>query len=166
VSINLETRRYRLDKLQESDYENIKSLYVSEEVRKYLGGTINEEEVFRAKFNEMLEELTKDSFHWVVTNKNSGEFLGLITLDRYYDDINMEVSYQFLPEWWGNGYATEVIREIIQYAFNRLDLPKVVAETQIVNRLSCNLLERVGMKLEKTTQRYGAKQAIYSIENI
>jgi ribosomal-protein-alanine N-acetyltransferase len=64
----------------------------------------------------------------------------------------------------GNGYATEVIREIIHYAFNRLDLPKVVAETQIANKPSRSLLERVGMKLETTVRRYGAEQAIYSIE--
>jgi ribosomal-protein-alanine N-acetyltransferase len=130
-----------------------------------LGGAIKKEKVFRTKFNEMLEELTIDSFHWVVTDKNSGEFLGLVTFDRYHDEINMEVSYQFSPEWWGRGYAAEVIKEIIHYAFNSLYLPKVVAETQIANRPSCSLLERVGMKLEKTVQRYGAEQAIYSIEH-
>jgi ribosomal-protein-alanine N-acetyltransferase len=99
----LKTRRCRLGKLKECDYEDIKKLYVSEEVRKFLGGTINEENAFRTKYNEMLEQPNKDSYHWVVKDINNDEFLGLITLDKYHDGTNMEVSYQFLPEWWVMG---------------------------------------------------------------
>ena len=66
----------------------------------------------------------------------------------------------------GKGYATEVVKELIGYAFEELRLAKVIAETQTANILSCKLLERVGMELEQKIQRFGAEQAIYAIYNI
>jgi [ribosomal protein S5]-alanine N-acetyltransferase len=45
-----------------------------------------------------------------------------------------------------------------------LSLPNVIAETQTANRASCKLIERLGMKLEKTIERFGAEHAIYSIK--
>lgn len=64
----------------------------------------------------------------------------------------------------GYGYASEAISQILTYAFNELNLSKVIAETQTANLSSCRLLEKVGMKLEQTILRYGAEQAIYGIE--
>jgi ribosomal-protein-alanine N-acetyltransferase len=75
----------------------------------------------------------------------------------------MEVSYQLLPQWWRQGYATEVVQKIIQHAFADLALTKVVAETQTANIASCRLLEKVGMLREETLERFGAEQGIFSI---
>ncbi|WP_238327973.1 GNAT family N-acetyltransferase [Paenibacillus gorillae] len=80
------------------------------------------------------------------------------------EGVNIEVSYEFLPDWWGNGYASEVIAMVLDYALNELHISKIIAETQTANIASCRLLEKVGMNLERTVQRYGAEQAIYAIE--
>jgi ribosomal-protein-alanine N-acetyltransferase len=76
-----------------------------------------------------------------------------------------EISYEFLPQSWGNGYAFEVIRQLLMYALHELKLGRVIAETQTANVSSCRLLEKVGMKVEATLQRYGAEQALYGIDN-
>jgi ribosomal-protein-alanine N-acetyltransferase len=148
-------------KLQKDDYEDVKQLYVNEEVRKYLGGTWTEESI-KASFDKMIKP-TIDSIYWVVREKYTTKFVGLISLDIHHDGNSTEVSYQLLPEWWGAGYATEMVKEIIDYAFNKLNLPVVVAETQIANKASRKLLERLGMKLKETVQRFGEEQAIYCI---
>ncbi|MCE0554880.1 GNAT family N-acetyltransferase [Bacillus thuringiensis] len=31
--------------------------------------------------------------------------MGFVFLDTYHDGINTEIGYQFLPEFWGQGYA-------------------------------------------------------------
>jgi hypothetical protein len=54
---------------------------------------------------------------------------------------------------------------ILNFALNELDLAKVVAETQTANKSSCRLLERVGMEWERTISRFGAEQAIYSVQS-
>lgn len=48
---------------------------------------------------------------------------------------------------------------------NDLSLTRVVAETQAANVASCQLLERLGMRLERTVERFGAGQAIYRVDN-
>jgi ribosomal-protein-alanine N-acetyltransferase len=53
---------------------------------------------------------------------------------------------------------------IIPYALNDLSLTKIVAETQTANTASCRLLEKVVMKKEQILFRFGAEQAIYSLQ--
>jgi [ribosomal protein S5]-alanine N-acetyltransferase len=140
----------------------MKKLYENQEVRKFLGGIRQEDSIV-----EILDEMlisSDNSFYWVVREKNTGDFIGLVSLDPHHDGFFLEISYQLLPNWWGEGYATEVVQMIINFAFNKLNLPKVVAETQTANTTSCRLLERLGMKLENTIIRFGAEQAIYSIK--
>ena len=104
-----------------------------------------------------------NSFYWVIREKQTDTFIGLVSLDPHQDGVYLEISYQLLPNWWGKGYATEVVQTIINYAFNELHLTKILAETQTANKISCMLLKKLGMDLERTIMRYGAEQGIYSI---
>lgn len=161
----IETNRCRLFKLQDSDYNDLKKLYTNHQVRKYLGGATDDEFLLKNKFEEVLENSSDASAnYWVIRLIANNEFIGLVTLDNYHDGQNIEVSYQFLPEWWGSGYATEVLTTIIDYSFEELGLLRLVAETQTANKASCRLLERVGMSLESNLYRFNAKQSLYSIE--
>lgn len=158
----LETERCTIQPLEKKDYSEVKSLYVNEEVRKYLGG-IPPERVFENSFNEILN-LDEDSFYGVIREKKTNDFVGLVSLDLHHDGSYYEVSYQFLPNWWGKGYATETVQHVINYAFKERKLSKVIAETQTANTSSIRLLERLGMTFEKKLVRFGAEQAIYSIQ--
>lgn len=161
----IETNRCRLLKLQDSDYNELKKLYTNLQVRKYLGGATDDEILLRNKFEEVLRNLSNAHVnYWVIRLTANNEFIGLVALDHYHDGKNIEVSYQLLPEWWGSGFATEVLKTIIDYSFDELGLLRLVAETQSANKLSCKLLERVGMNFESNLYRFNAKQSLYSIE--
>lgn len=162
-NINLSTARCILTRLHQIDYEDVKKLYVNEKVRKYLGGTQDEVIIKESFFRVM--KLIKGSYYWVVREKQTNEFLGLFSLDTHHDGISKEVSYQLLPQWWGAGYAMEILKAIIDYAFNTLQLTEVIAETQTANEASCRLLERVGMKYKQSLHRFGKEQAIYCISS-
>ncbi|QVY62553.1 GNAT family N-acetyltransferase [Cytobacillus gottheilii] len=156
-----ETERCLIRSLQESDFVDVKKIFANKEVRKYLGG-IRQDDAIEAGLDEMLNS-SDNSFYWVVREKHTDEFIGLISLDPHHDGDYLEISYQLLPHWWGAGYATEVVQVIITFALHELKLPKIVAETQTANTSSCRLLEKLGMELERTTSRFGAEQAIYCI---
>src|SRR5690606_2755021 len=103
-------------------------------VRRYLGGTTDEELLLQNKFEEVLNKSKMSGvYYWCVRLIDDHKFLGLVSLDRYHDGKNIELSYEFLPQHWGKGYATEVARKLIEYSFTKLDLPKVVSETQTAN---------------------------------
>ncbi len=158
-----ETERCFMNTFQQSDYMDVKKLYVNQEVRKFLGGTRQENSI-ELVLNDMLNSGT-DSMYWVVREKHTDDFIGLVSLDPHHDGDYLEISYQLLPNWWGKGYASEVVQLLIHYALNELNLSKVIAETQTANTSSCKLLERLGMELERTISRFGAEQAIYSIQS-
>lgn len=156
----METSRCILYKMNIDDFEDVKKLYINDEVRKYLGGVIPEEHT-RSKYLETLNRSQTDSYFWVIRLEENNQFIGLVSLDKHVDG-GTEISYELLPYWWGAGYATEVIRRVIIFAFNELNIFKLLAETQTANALSCRLLERVGMK--RKVQRFGAEQSLYFIE--
>ncbi|GEL76445.1 GNAT family N-acetyltransferase [Tenuibacillus multivorans] len=157
----METVRCQLNRLEEKDLDEVFRLFSNERVRQYLGGTIDEQ-AFRGKFQALLTDET--SWYWVVRLKHHNDFIGLVSLDKHHDQVSTEVSYQLLPEAWGQGVATEVIQKMINYAFEELSIARLVAETQSANLASCRLLEKVGMKLEQTVERFGAEQKIYKID--
>lgn len=95
----METERCLLKKVRGSDYSALKALFQNQKTRAFLGGIRNEDE-----FQEIFAGMVlahKDACYWVIREKDSQEFIGLISLDRHHNGINTEISYQFLPCWWG-----------------------------------------------------------------
>ena len=157
----LETERCNIKIFKKIDFLDVKKIFINPEVRKFLGGIRHEESIY-VLLDEMLNP-SDNSFYWVIREKQTDTFIGLVSLDPHQDGVYLEISYQLLPNWWGKGYATEVVQTIINYAFNELHLTKILAETQTANKISCMLLKKLGMDLERTIMRYGAEQGIYSI---
>jgi ribosomal-protein-alanine N-acetyltransferase len=159
------SQRCGLTRLVSEDLRDVALLYKEPLVRRYLGGVIDDESQIEKKCKNMLRNSKeKDVYYWCVRSIRDEKFLGLVSLDRYYDGINLELSFEFLPQYWGKGYATEVVQRLIDYSFTELHLPRLVSETQTANCPSCRLLERVGMKEERRLIRFGAEQVRYSID--
>lgn len=155
------TERCTLSIFRQSDYGDAEKIFANSRVRAFLGG-IREPKSVAASLENMANP-EEGSYYWIVRDKRSKEFIGLVSLDAHHDEQGKEVSYQLLPEWWERGYATEAVAKIIDYALSELNLPAIVAETQSANTASCRILEKLGMKLERKVIRFGAEQAIYAI---
>lgn len=153
----LETARCKLRAPKEGDIPTLVGIYTDPAVRKFLGGPQSELEV-TPKITARVES---PGTYWVVVTTHDEKVIGDVCLDPHHDGNDTEISYQFSPSSWGQGFATEVARCVLDYAMNELNLPCVVAETQVANRPSCRLLERLGMKLDREVQRFGERQAIY-----
>jgi [ribosomal protein S5]-alanine N-acetyltransferase len=125
--ILFETKRCLINTFRASDREEVKTVFQNPEVRKYLGG-IPKEASIEGTLNKMVNP-TDTAYYWVVREKITNEFIGFVSLDLHHDGDDLEVSYQLVPKWWGAGYGTEVVKRVLQYAFDELKLPKVVAET-------------------------------------
>jgi [ribosomal protein S5]-alanine N-acetyltransferase len=155
--MTLETSRCFLTRLTPDDQPSFLRLKTTPEIRRYLGGVLSTEEAL-SRFEEALK---CDNF--VVRDRASGQFMGLITLDSHHGGPDTEISYEFLPEFQGKGYATEALIACIGHAFESLGLTRLVAETQAANLSSRRLLERAGMIPERTLRRFGEEQIVYSI---
>jgi RimJ/RimL family protein N-acetyltransferase len=59
-----------------------------------------------------------------------------------------EMGFTLAPEQQGNGYGTEAVQGLLDYAFGMLRLHRVIAVTDALNDPAAALLERVGMRRE------------------
>jgi [ribosomal protein S5]-alanine N-acetyltransferase len=156
----IQTMRCNLTPLKSDDLENVVKLYTDIYVRQFLGGSVKEE-VIRSKFPHFIAP-GETTTRWAIRLKVDDAFVGIVSLGVHHDGSDTEVSYLLLPAWWSQGYGNESVQAVVQYALETLGLPRVIAETQSANIASCRLLERLGMRLERTVERFGAAQSIYT----
>ena len=66
----------------------------------------------------------------------------------------VEIGWHFRPASWGFGYASEAAACVMEFAFEELNLPMLLAITQPGNQRSVALMERLGMQCDGLTTRY------------
>ena len=67
---------------------------------------------------------------------------------KYYRVYVDAIGYELAPEQWGNGYATEAARAIVEFGFTELRLHRVWAWCAADNTGSAHVLEKLGMQRE------------------
>lgn len=63
------------------------------------------------------------------------------------------LGYTIVPEYAGNGYATEIARELLVMAFADLGLRRVIAGCFVDNHASARILEKIGMRREEYARK-------------
>lgn len=153
----IESNRLYCAKLEDSDRKSLVKLYTDNDTRKYLGGSILLSDA-QKKVNNILKS---DSSIFKVCLKENNEFIGLIYIEKYYDNKSTEISYEFLSKHWKKGYAYEIMIEVLKYCKNKLNLKYVIAETQELNKGSINLLNKLGYFELDRLIRFNEKQIVY-----
>jgi ribosomal-protein-alanine N-acetyltransferase len=152
------TDRCVLYPLTQSDFDELTPLFTSEEVRRYLGGVRPVEDSL-SNLNNSIRAVNEHPF--VARLNETHECIGYLSIAPHHNPVDMEISNMFLPEHWGNGYAEETVKAVLAFCEQKLNLSRVVSETQTANIRSCRLLEKLGYRVESYTERFGAKQTIY-----
>jgi len=93
--------------------------------------------------------------------KNSLQLIGAIglTIDRELDKA--ELGYWVGKPFWGNGYATEAARLIVDYGFNQLHLNRICAKHFVRNPASGRVMQKIGMVHEGTARQDTIKWGAY-----
>jgi ribosomal-protein-alanine N-acetyltransferase len=86
---------------------------------------------------------------WAVIQKADNEILGWCGLKYLPENKETDVGYRFFKKYWGKGYATEAARVCLDYGFNTLNLPTIVARAMHENKASIKVMEKIGMKYWK-----------------
>ena len=84
---------------------------------------------------------------WVIEPRQMVHCIGTVGFRAaaWEPDAN-ELVYSLDPAWWGNRLATEAGRAVIAWAFEKHRWPRIVGATDIPNRASARVLERIGMR--------------------
>src|SRR5688572_10612304 len=149
----LHTARLRLRPFDDADADALFALHSNAHVLRYWDSPPWSEpgraEGFIAACRQMADEGT--GARLAVDRASDGAFIGWSGLTRWnpaYRSASM--GYCFEDSAWGNGYATEAARALLQWAFDTLDLNRVQAETDTRNAASARVLEKLGFVREGT----------------
>jgi RimJ/RimL family protein N-acetyltransferase len=80
--------------------------------------------------------------------RTTGKLIGLISLNPQEQQAApvFGLGYVFHEDHFGQGYATEGCRAVIDYAFGPLAADSVTSGTAAANHRSCRLLRRLGLR--------------------
>lgn len=86
---------------------------------------------------------------WAVEIPGQAAFAGFIGLSTPLFQAHFtpctEIGWRLAAEFWGQGYATEGARAVLDHAFRVLQLQEVVSMTAQCNLRSRRLMEKLGM---------------------
>ena len=71
------------------------------------------------------------------------------------------IGYVLNPSYWGNGYATEAAKKMVDFAFNVLGVNRVEARFLFGNEASLNVMKKIGMKFEGYLREYQLVKGSY-----
>jgi len=132
------------------DAPTIFDLYAQDEVvTKYLTWqshqTIKETRSFIKRCKQTWQE--GEAFPWTIIRKIDNQLLGMVEITAI-DHSGVCLGYVLARPFWGEGYMTESLQLIIQWAFRQNDIYRVWAFCDIENMASKKVMEKCGMQCE------------------
>lgn len=88
---------------------------------------------------------------WAVHHKRDGVLIGFTGFVPAVDGV--EIGWRLAADYWGRGLATEAARTALRYAFETLNVPRIVATVQSLNRASIRVIEKAGLRQVSEFQR-------------
>lgn len=163
----LETLRLELREFVPSDFDDLYRLDSDARVMRYLNGG---HPLSRAEVRDALVRVLRDYPHhhglgvWRAARRDSGAFVGWFCLKYCPPTCDVEVGYRLLPEAWGQGFATEGARALIDYGFGDLGLVRLIGVTHSGNKASQRVLMKSGLADEGYGRYYDRRVRLFAAE--
>lgn len=91
----------------------------------------------------------EDWYRFAIVSKTTGELLGT-GLIYYEEEVSCwEIGYNLARKFWGKGYTTEAMTEILRFAEKELQISEVVGRYAKENPASGNVMKKLGFVYEK-----------------
>lgn len=147
----LETERLILKRYSENDRDAFIKLFTDEAVMKYVGDGVMTRAQAEAFWEKLFAVLYPQNYNiWAVFTKENSNYIGHAGIyQRPTKKEDWEFVYFLNPEFWGKGYATEIAQRVIEFGFEKLNLPEVFATVDDDHANSIRVLKKAGMKFER-----------------
>ena len=165
------SERLSLTPLAVTDVDVAIEMFTNSAVTQFIGGVMSKADIRR----EMPVWTKRGGAGcigiWCISNRVTGEKYGsacLLPMPINEDDTNwdhvisgvmpdgdVEVGYFLKEEAWGKGYATEVCRRLLRFAFEETPLEEIVATFDDEHEASKRVLEKSGLSCRGRRWAYG-----------
>jgi RimJ/RimL family protein N-acetyltransferase len=150
---SFETERLIIRRFTTEDWRDLQEYVSQKEVTRYDHDYPHTDEDCR----KIAEHFSKGRGFWAVCLKDSGKMIGHIVCNQKDppEFLTWHIGFVFNPAFYGQGYATESCRRILQYVFEELGAHRVESACHPDNTPAWKLLERLWMRREAHHQKSG-----------
>ena len=161
----IETERLIFRQFTDKDLPKLIEQRSDPDVNRYLGGPARQNaEALATRMKFYMDCYDKFGFgSCAMLWKETGEMIGTAGIQPLEDTGEIEVGYSIIKPYWGLGLGTEAANGWMTYGFNTAGLERIVAIAVEENTASRRIMEKLGMKYEKTEVHYGEPCAFYAI---
>lgn len=147
----LETERLILREVSKLDVEEIYQIFSDEEVAKYdWFEPIESQEEARKIIDVYKEEFeAEEEITWGIALKETNKLVGICCLCHFEPEARRaEIGYDLMQSEWNKGYATEMVKAIVDFGFNYINLNRIESFITPGNHASVKVLEKAGFTKE------------------
>lgn len=147
----LETERLTLRKLYLRDARDVYLWSSDERVARYVLWDAHRSVSESRNYIRYIRRLYRAGHpsSWGIVLKETDRVIGTIGL-MWYSSANSsaEVGYSLSADHWNRGLATEALRAVLDFCFDRLTLNRVEAQYDVRNPASGRVMEKCGLRQE------------------
>ncbi len=153
----LEGKEIYFKPLSTSDALEIHSYASDENVSRFIGWQLMHSlnETYE-HIEKMMKRESEGSYLYAsIVLKSTQAVIGTVMIFNFNSEANhAEIGYVFNSSYWGNGYGTEAVSLLNDFAFKTLKLHKLHANVVAANIGSTRILEKNGFELEGRLKDY------------
>ncbi len=163
--IFMETERLFFRFYEEKDKADFIALFTDATVMKYVGDGVLTPEQTEAFWQKLFKKLYPQDFNiWAVFAKEDSRYLGHAGIyQRPTKKDDWEFVYFLRRDAWGKGFATEIARRLVEFAFEELNLTQVFATVDDEHFASVRVLKKAGMNFQNHEFDEQGRFSVYSV---
>jgi RimJ/RimL family protein N-acetyltransferase len=158
--VKIETERLSLRRVTVDDLEELVAIHTEPDIQRFVGGL---------DLAEAARWLVRDDQSWdergygrvAITERRTGRLLGRTGLGCFPEFSDPELGWTIRRDAWGNGYATEAARAAAVWAFQALEIDRLISLIDPSNARSIRLARRLGMTAAAETVTDGKEVVVY-----
>lgn len=146
----IETKRLMLRQITMEDSVKMYNNWAKDyNVAKYLSwGPHHSIDDTQKIISKWIKDYEKKQFYlWIIIEKSTMEPIGTVGVVHQNKKIYAEVGYCLGRNWWGLGFATEAVKQVIWYLFEEASFQRVIAICNKENIASQKVLEKCGLRI-------------------
>lgn len=162
----IETERLIMRPFTLEDAQAAYEMSLDPEVMKFLGGvhTGTVEDIRDSIKENTLGDYDKYGFgRFAVIHKETNEYMGFTGLKYVIELDEVDIGYRLNHKFWRQGYGYESTLPCVDFAFNELELDRIISLAKDENIASTALMKKLGLTYEKEVHIYDEDAVYYAL---
>jgi len=163
-----QTSRLLVRPLTFEDFDPFHEMQSNFKVMQYASGkeqTFEENKTDLKKVINHYQEADNGFWVWAMERKSDQALIGTVAI--IVDEKNEgEIGYRLLEKHWGNGYATEILKDLIDHGFEKMQLKAIHANVDVRNIASVKMLDKSVLAFigEEWNEDFQSYDRLYRLE--